>query len=43
MAPTKEVDAVPAKPLTRHERRHGTKARVAAEPTIQIPKVGTCG
>lgn len=28
-----------SKPLSRHERRHGARAKPVPEPTIQIPKV----
>lgn len=40
MAPKVAETSAPAKPLSRRERRHGTKQRPVAEPTIQIPKVG---
>lgn len=39
MAPKTVTDAGPSRPLSRHERRHGTKQREAPEPTIQVPKV----
>eukprot|EP00903_Cladosiphon_okamuranus_P006388 g6253.t1 len=38
MAPKTATDAGPSRPLSRHERRHGTKQRAVPEPTIQVPK-----